>query len=136
MGVRHCTNHEKNAIHDVHTFLHTNKLVRVSDALSHPKIRPLLEVFTKGVSLPRTNGTFDPGWRLIDNMMENPNLIQKLDGEWFCVVYKLTEVGEVARHVPFATIVNHPGMEERLPSNYKSLVQTALTAMEEGIYCV
>ena len=132
-GIQACTDHIDLATRDVNAYMHRRRVVRVADTRYHPKLKPLFNILRSGVSLKRSSGLIDPGWKLRDDFYNRPNLIEKHGNMWLCEFYKPISAGVIDKSASLATIFDDV---PDVPPTHLEHLATALEAMEKGIYVV
>jgi len=124
-GIQHCEEHGAQAERNVCAYMHKNKVVRMADTYTHPQIKPLFDILRSGVSIKRSNGMMDPGWKIEDDPFSTPNLIrQQEDGGWYATFGK----EQLTKGYVINTLFNE------VQSEYLPILNTAISAMNEGIY--
>ena len=130
-GIIHCEEHADLATRDVHAYLHKKNLVRFGDAFSHPQIKPLFDILQKGTQIKRSSGLLDPGWQPLNDPYDSPNLIQKLNNDWYFTFHKGKGAEEITKSVPLRKIFD--GVPD-ISADQMNCLNTAMQAMDDGIY--
>jgi len=102
-------------------------MIRIADTYTHPVLKPLFDVLRRGVTIRRSNGDLDPGWKILDDPFHTPNLIRRQpNGSWYATFERLDST--LTKGVCLNTIFDttHP---EQL-----AILNTAIPAMDDGIY--
>jgi len=126
-GILHCAEHAHNANVDTCAFLHKHKFVRIRDALSNPILAPLFEILQNGVSVVRTSGLVQPGWKAWINLYDPKCRIEGIGDEWFCIFITEENGRVIQKSVPLNSLFKDEVLHTKI-------LLAALKALDEGIY--
>lgn len=131
-GILHCDEHFDSASRDVGAYMNKNRVIRMLDTYTHPKLRPLFDILRAGIHVKRSNGQWEPDWRPMDDPFHTPNLIRKQHGQWVCTFQTtLDSMYDITKGVALQTIFD--GMPNLGPG-YMDCLANAIFAMDKGIY--
>lgn len=134
-GLKVCDTHMPNGKRDCKAYLHTNKMVRVRDAESHPVVGRFLSLLKEQgtFKVERSDLTIDPGWTIQkDSSYWEPSFITGSDGIWRLPVLYDNSPKRIFKHTPIIHFLR-PDILEQMPGLH-TMIEDTIDALNEGIY--
>ena len=143
-GIRHCGIHKVNAIRDCRAYMHTKKIVKMTDAMKNDSFNSFvncLENLNGGFPVKRTSGEIQPGWRIYFAKYPQPNFIRfdSTFNKWTVPVCIGDEDEDtlIVKCIKFDDFLDYSIMGsvyQDLFYNFDEIVKECIAVFEHGIY--
>jgi hypothetical protein len=138
-GIIHCSDHASDATRDIHAFMNSAYIVRISDTYHISELKPLFDILRKGIPVMRSNGTLELGWTPYDSY-DTGAVIKKIANEWFCPLRSMENEDGYYVHKLVSLNALFSKKPDTLPDHLKNwdsvlqILNTTLKALDVGIY--
>jgi hypothetical protein len=121
------------AIRDCNAYLHRTKSVNIRDAMKNPVISRVLNVLQSGISIMRSNGKIQGGWKLNVSSTIEQQYMCYVENEWS--VPLCTENEELNKNITLVSFMS-PIIKEAntFPVDFNEYIKSAIKVLDEGIY--
>jgi hypothetical protein len=144
-GLKACKDHYENANKDCKIYMHQNKIVLFQDALDNQIIKKLFDYLENEISIIRSNGNIDNGWKIIksnyycftsitdfsSNITNGNNTIH--NSEWCIKIEKDNENESIVKHITLLSLLDNK-LDYYKNEEFVNILNKSIKILDNGIY--